>query len=352
MKFLAPALAAMLLVPAAVPDEHKSPSDAPVLDDATVEASAADEPAPGALVISRGEGRAPIVVPRDERLVFDVSLELGVLGSPKIGEVAIITKVDPFHSLGGPESEARQLERGTITAIAVGQYALYEVRDELSTQILPQAWPQFIYRKVQTGSENRRRELRIGDKEGVSTASYRSDTHCKGCRDKQHFVSSRLPWKSDFHCEGCSRARHRIWNDYRSREVPPEAIDMLSATLVARAMIADSETDAVEQIDVLSKLHAWKLLLSRGVRKRQEVRAGEFDSVLVVLEAQRPEGEEDDGRDFSGLFGIHGSISMWFDAATGVPVLIAGKVPAGPITLDVRIELKSFEGTPPGFRAR
>jgi len=356
MQNLAPLLAVLMLFPGHAGEGAEQASGSPAapvapgLPDPLGPATAPDGPVP--LVISRGEGRVPLVIPRDEKLVFSVSVDLGVLGSPKIGEVAILSKVDPFHVFGGPESEAQELERGSVTAIAVGQYAFYEVREELSTQIMPQDWPHFIYRKNQTGTENRRRELKVGLKDDVYTASFRSDTHCDECKSKKHFVSGTWPWQEPRHCKDCKRGEHRIWRDPKSAEVTPGSLDMLSATMVARALVAKPEGTAPEQLHVLSKLEVWDVSLTRGERKRQTVKAGKFSTVLISLEAVPPPEEEEDGKQFSGLFGIHGSISMWFDEATGVPVLIEGSVPAGPISLDVRIELQSYSGAPAGFGSR
>lgn len=325
--------------------------------DAEAGGSEAEQALPtGPLVISRGEGRVPIVIPRKEELIFDVSLDLGVLGTPKIGEVAIISEVAPFRTFSQrasePAGQEQALERGSVTAIAVGQYAVYAVRDELSTQILPQDWPHLIYRKTQTGTENRKRELNVGVKDGVTMAAYRSDTHCDKCKRQEHLVSSKLPWRSKYHCKGCRRAEHRRWRDFRNAEVAPGTLDMLSATMVARAMVGMRDRGDTEQILVLHKLETWKIRLSRGKTRHQTVRAGEFMAALVQLDAQPGEGVDQEDENFSGLFGIHGTISMWFDAATGVPILIAGSVPAGPLTLQVRIELRSYSGAPAGFGPR
>jgi len=317
---------------------------APVLADAPADAG-------GPLTVSRGEHSVPIVIPRREMLVFDVSIDLGVLGSPKVGEVAFHSRVDPFPQLLAEEPDAPPLVRGSVMAIAVGHYAFYEVRDELSTQILPQDWPHFINRKVQTGTENRKRELTLGTREGVFTVSYRADAHCHGCDDPAHFVPSALPWGDDYHCDSCRRAEHRHWRPARTKEDLPEGIDMLSATMVARAMIARPEVRE-ERMIVIDKLTPWEVKLSRGETRRHEVEAGTFDTALVRFTTGRPPGYHDDKKDFSGLFGIHGTISMWFEASTGVPVLITGTVPAGPVDLDVRIELKSYTGTPPEFHPR
>jgi hypothetical protein len=52
-------------------------------------------------------------------------------------------------------------------------------------------FPATFYTDTQSGSENRRRELRIGTKDGALTAVFPSDGHCKGCKNKEHFVESK-----------------------------------------------------------------------------------------------------------------------------------------------------------------
>ena len=72
--------------------------------------------------------------------------------------------------------------------------------------------------------------------------------------------------------------------------------------------------------------------------------------VSVVLRTSAPEGLEGSETDkFEGLFGIHGSISIWCEANSGVPIRIDGVVPAGPIDLDATIELHNASGAPNAF---
>ena len=52
---------------------------------------------------------------------------------------------------------------------------------------------------------------------------------------------------------------------------------------------------------------------------------------------------------FEGLFGLRGAIELYVDETTGVPVKIAGDLPAGIFTFQVEVNLKSFKGTPEGF---
>ena len=54
-----------------------------------------------------------------------------------------------------------------------------------------------------------------------------------------------------------------------------------------------------------------------------------------------PAGEESDGDEFKGLFGIHGTLSIWVEERSGIPVWIEGSVPVGPFELVVSLELRS-----------
>jgi hypothetical protein len=130
--------------------------------------------------------------------------------------------------------------------------------------------------------------------------------------------------------------------------VPPGTADMLSAVYLARSVVAEGQSGA--SFPLLDKQALWQVSVERGRRKRVEVPAGRFDCVEMRLKTTLPPGEPADGRTFEGLFGIHGTIQIWMDAATGVPVLISGSLPVPVLgDLDVRVELKSYRGTPAGF---
>ena len=329
-------LALCVAAPGAGSAQEAAPEAGPGTSGAAIEA---------AVHIDRGEGELPILVARDERLEFDVHIDLGILGSPRVGEVTIATRVEPIAAspllVGAPSptpASADRSERVVIEAIAEGRYKVYEVRDETSTVILPQEWPSVIHRKVQTGSEHRRRELMLGTRDGEPVAEYRADRHCKGCRSRSHYLKPAWPWQDEKHCEKCKRGEHRIWKDPRTRAVPEGTIDMLSSIQLARTMVAKGEQHL--SFTMIDKQELWTVDLERGARARHEVEAGTFDAVEVRLSTRVPPSETDrDPEDFEGLFGIHGTISMWFDERSGRPVLITGRVPAGPFELSARVEL-------------
>jgi hypothetical protein len=306
----------------------------------------------GPFVMERGEGRQPIRFPRDEELVYDVSLSLGVLGSPTVGKVTLSSKVEPYHREASQRSDPADtgdLEQAIVAARAEGSYAVYSVEEIISTRVLPQVLPRLVHSTVQKGTENRRRELLLGRGADGTVATYRSDGHCKKCDDRAHFVKPTWPWQDAHHCDGCKRGEHRVWREPRTKPTPDGVVDMVSAVMLARTMVEQGRADASFTLVDRDKL--WEIELARGRRGRRKTKAGEFDVVEVLLNTRPPEKEGAKREEFVGLFGLHGSISIWMHPESGVPVAITGLVPAGPITLDVVIELVRFRGAPEAFRS-
>jgi len=316
----------------------------------------------GPFVMNRGPERLAVRFPRDEELEYSVSIVLGVLGSPTVGKVTMASKVEPFTpsgaslegaSLEGAPDEGAQptLEQVLVTAVAEGSYAVYSVKEVIATRVLPQLFPRLEHTTTQTGSENRRRELLIGRRDDAPISSYRSDGHCKSCKERKHFVESTWPWKDAAHCSGCKRGEHRDWREPRTKEVPEGVLDMVSAVMLARTMVEQGRSEV--QFTLLDREKLWDVELKRGRRGRRKVGAGEYDVVEVLLGARVGGAANSNDKkqgEFVGLFGMHGSISIWMHPESGVPVAITGLVPAGPVTLDVVVELIRARGAPESFR--
>ncbi|MBI5432970.1 MAG: DUF3108 domain-containing protein [Planctomycetes bacterium] len=307
---------------------------------------------PNAPFLLSDHGLPSMQIPRDEKLVYDVILNLGVI-SPDVGKVTITSKVEPFRAsplLLASADPATHAEQAVVSARAEGQYAVYTLDELITTAHLPQAFPALLHRSTQSGSENRKREMTLGEKDGKFVCVYRRDTHCKKCNLKTHFVEPTWAWQDAHHCEGCKRVEHRLWKDPVTRDAPSGCVDMLSAVYVARTMILEGR-ETVE-FQLMDRDELWDVKLKRGKStKRIEVPAGEFDAFEITLQTGVPKSETGrDEADFSGLFGIHGELSIWVEATTGVPVWIRGLVPVGPIELDVGVELAGFRGTPRAFK--
>lgn len=317
------------------------------------------ESAPGPLRIERGAERLPLLVPRDEELVYLVTLDLGPLGDPVVGRVTISSQVRPYQpnlllmgaagaAEDAPSDDEPTGETGFIEARARGAYAVYELQDSITCTLLPQSWPSLIHRQVQSGSENRKREVMLGLREETFSGSYRRDGHCKGCALRTHFVKPTWAWQDEHHCKKCRRAEHRVWREPKFRAFPEESVDMLGAVFLARSMLQLEERRA--EFPLVDKDELWTVKIAQGQKRRQKVPAGTFEAVEVELVTEVPKGEKGRGDEkFAGLFGIHGTLSIWMHP-TGVPVRIRGKVPVGPIHLDVSVKLKSYSGTPSDFR--
>ncbi len=323
---------------------------APALAGAGDGGSVVHDPVPGpGLAIARDGGQMPLHIPVDEELGFDVILNLAVLGDTKVGRVTLSAGVEPFlpglPASGGEIEEDRNV--GWIKSQAQGNYLTYELDHEIEMRALPLEWPRVIYRDTQEGSENRKRELKYGTRDGQCESEYRSDTHCKGCERREHFVEGPWPFGDDHHCKKCKRAEHRHWRDPKVRDIPEGAFDMLSAIYYSRSMVRAG----LEEISVplLDREQLWELTLKRGRQKSIRTSAGQFLCREISLSTSVPAGEPAEEEEFQGLFGIHGTICVWLEERTGVPVEVSGRVPIGPIDLDVRLSLREFTGTPDDF---
>jgi hypothetical protein len=303
----------------------------------------------------------PLQIPRDEELKFDVEIDVGI-GNIDVGDVELSSGVEPFRpglpSAGDPKpAVATNLERGFVRSVAKGSYLSYRLEHELKTRLLPQPYPALFHTDSQRGSENRNRELRIGTRDDALTAEFRSDGHCKGCANKEHFDEPAWIWSKAEHCKKCKKLEHRVWKDPVSRKVPVGTLDMLSAVYLARGLVKDDLPDVT--FPVIDRQRVWEVTLSRGKTKKIETDAGTFDCQLVKLAtrflAEENEQEpEQTSNQFSGLFGIQGTIQIWLERHSGVPVLIEGELPVPlPLVdkLDVRVILKSYKGVPEEFKA-
>jgi hypothetical protein len=280
-----------------------------------------------------------------------VDVDLGFLGEASVGKVTLSSGVEPFVAgmpIPGQAPGGDGAMVGWVRSVARGGHLGYELDHSISTRFLPQAWPSLLNLEVQKGSENRKRELKIGLQEGAWVGTYRGNSHCAGCERREHFVEAALPWNDDYHCKKCKRAEHRHWDVPTERAVPGQTVDVLGAIYLARTLVRDG----LEELDLqmLQKDKLWDVKLTRGAVANINSPSGKFRCRQVLLGVSVPEGEDTSPSKFSGLFGIKGSIQLWVHESTGVPVLIEGDVPLGSIMdLHARIKLSSYLGTPGAF---
>ncbi len=320
----------------------------------TSDSKAAHDPS-APLCVPRGE-EPPLYIPRDEVLIYEVSIDIGI-ASPTVGKVTMNARVEPYRTsplLLNHANAATDLEQGSMSARAEGRYTVYELDELITSAHLPQTFPSLIARMTQSGTEHRQNEMSMGVVDQKFVSVFREDGHChvKNCANKAHFVEGTWPWQSDHHCDGCKRAEHRIWDAPKTRPAPDQTLDMLSAVYFSRTMIAEHR-DSVH-FELLNEEDLWDVTLTRSkATKTVETPAGKFEAFEIKLSTKVPATEKKrKASDFEGLFGLHGDLSLWVEAKTGVPVQISGSVPIGPLDLGVDVQLKSFRGTPRGFAPR
>ena len=327
-------------------------ADTPVAASAPIAAGSAEKAFEGeGLSFQRGSGKSGVWVPKSETLEFDVLVDLPIFGKVTAGQVVLSARVEPYVAalLATKEPGAPREWMGSIESVATGSHLGYTLHQVLKSRILPQAFPSTYYTDTQTGSENRRRELKLGTQDGKSVDVYRNDGHCKGCTNREHFIDSNWLWGKPSHCDSCKRGEHRVWRPARSREVPAGTLDMLSAVYLARTMVREGRSE--ETLQMVDELKLWNVQLAQGEKKRIEVPAGRFDCVEMRLKSSLPPGEPPPKNGFEGLFGLKGTIQVWFDARCGVPVQIQGEFPIKLLSseLDVYVQLKGFRGAPREF---
>jgi len=282
-----------------------------------------------ALSFELGGDSPALLVPRDERLEFGVHVAVGPVGAT-VGTVELASGVDPYvESLvllaPSPATDGAARETGWLRAKAKGGYLWYDMETVLDSRYLPKDWPSISHFYRQSGSENRRRENMIGFNEGRQQTAYRADT--------RHGAPS----------------GHRIWKPVTYRDVPAGTVDMLGAVYLARTLLESGQEKL--SFPLLDKTKLWKMTLERGDERRLEVPLGTFDAIEIKLIPGTWPGEpEVESQKFQGLFGIRGSIHLWVEKKTGVPVRIQGDVPAGPVTIKCDIYLEHATGVPDAFQ--
>jgi len=205
--------------------------------------------------------------------------------------------------------------------------------------------PRIEMEETLRGSNCSARQLRIGEDAGQWKLEYRKDRHCKGCNRKTHLVDGLMPWSDPHHCNGCERPEHRIWRDYKYLDVPPDAIDMVSALYFARNFVRSGQPSLV--LALINQGELWNVELRRGEEKSIETPAGDFDCVRVLIVPKHAGGEgmgTEASKRFEALFGLNGNISLWVDKGGAFPVRIEGEAPFGPLNVTIKASLTDRDG--------
>jgi hypothetical protein len=282
------------------------------------------------LEVRVGANGLPLLVPRAERLEYHAHLELAGLDID-VGRVTVESSVKPYQAgLFAKKTDGPALETGRVHARAHGEYGVYSMDSNIETLMQPQAWPALVHQFEQKGTERRRREILVGTKDGVGRASFRSDTK-----------------------NGAPKGT-RIWRAPSEFDAPAGALDTLGAAFVVRGMIRDGRD--VATLHLLDKDRLWEVVLTLDAPTAVETHAGRFQAREVRIATQRVSTagvavDDEESEEFSGPFGLRGHIRMYVERYSGVPLVVMGRIPAGPIDIDIDIRLASFAGTPANFVA-
>ena len=78
---------------------------------------------------------------------------------------------------------------------------------------------------------------------------------------------------------------------------------------------------------LVEKEYVWKVRVSiTEERKINLGSVGKFDALKIAIEPDYS-GQKEKGEMFRGLFGIEGSLELWVDRKTRIPLIVRGRVP-------------------------
>ncbi|MDD5555787.1 MAG: DUF3108 domain-containing protein [bacterium] len=107
--------------------------------------------------------------------------------------------------------------------------------------------------------------------------------------------------------------------------IGPDVNDILFTLYFARD-IGDRVGNA-RHYRFVEKDYVWKALVTVTEERRLDLgRAGAFDALRISIEpdyADHPDKREE----FRGLFGVEGSLEVWVDKKTRIPLIVRGRVP-------------------------
>lgn len=289
-------------------------------------------------------------LPVDEALGFKVEVSLGPVRGLDVGSVTLVCAQTPpdkeTQGKSAATGDGKPRPIASIDGLAKGGYLGRDVHHTLGVRWFEGNQPRIETFERLKGSRVANKESRVGEFDGVWKVEFRRDRHCKGCDDRAHFVDEGfLPWSKPSHCDDCERPKHRVWKPYKYLDVPPDALDIVSALYFARGFLRSEARST--SIAIVNQDELWKVRLERAGSRLIETPAGTFDCVKVLLGPELAAGDgpgKDAAERFEALFGLHGDISLWVDRTHGFPVLIEGTAPFGPFNVHVKASLTSHRG--------
>ncbi|MCX6353626.1 MAG: DUF3108 domain-containing protein [Candidatus Aureabacteria bacterium] len=187
-------------------------------------------------------------------------------------------------------------------ARALGRYLIYTLDIRLSSFVGPNRLRSLAFRRREVGTEKREYKV-IFDRKNQQGIYRRKPGTFTSVEEMDA-----APWetRSKFPLSG-------------------EVNDILYTLYFARN-IGDKVGDK-RYYSFVEKDYIWKALVSITDEKRITIgRAGTFDALKIAIEPDYRDQPEI-GENFSGLFGVQGSLELWVDKKTRIPLIVRGVVP-------------------------
>lgn len=207
---------------------------------------------------------------------------------------------DAWFSVGKTTHDGK--EAYCFDAHALGHYVIYTLDIRLSSIVDAASLRSLLFRRREVGSEMREYQV-VFDRE-ARMAVYR--------RKPGKFTSVK---KMDA----------TPWEDRSTFTIGPDVNDILYTLYFARGI--GDRVGNKQYYRFVEKTKIWKARVAVTGEERLDIgRAGAFDALKVAIEPDYTD-EPETGEKFSGLFGVTGSLEVWVDKKTRIPLIVKGQVP-------------------------
>jgi hypothetical protein len=207
---------------------------------------------------------------------------------------------DAWFDVGKTKHEGREAYR--FDARASGRYVIYTLDIMLSSIVDAASLRSLVFSRREVGSEVREYQVVFDRK--ARKAVYR--------RKPGKFTS-------------VEEMDATPWEDRSSFPIGPDVNDILYTLYFARDI--GDRVGNKKYYWFVEKTKIWKTRVTITGEENLDIgRAGKFDALKVAIEPDYTDDPET-GEKFSGLFGVTGSLEVWVDKKTRIPLIVRGQVP-------------------------
>lgn len=189
-----------------------------------------------------------------------------------------------------------------IDARALGHYIIYTLDIRLQSTIDAGSLRSLYFHRRQVGSEKWEYEV-VFDRE-ARRGTYRRK-------------------KGDF--KTVEEMDVAEWDEPKSFPFEGDLNDILYTAYFARDI--GDKVGTSRNYYLVEKDYVWKVLVTIVEEKVLDLgKAGKFDAIRLAVQPDYSKDKETE-KDFAGLFGVEGSLILWVDKKTRVPLIVQGRVP-------------------------